>query len=51
MGGKSKAVPVPEAQQPHRHHSGQEQSAVKEPLSGSKKVKNRNHVGHNNPEG
>ncbi|WP_435925646.1 small acid-soluble spore protein P [Paenibacillus sp. DYY-L-2] len=28
-----------------RGHQGQE------PLSGSKKVKNRNHVSHNNPEG
>ncbi|MNI95165.1 acid-soluble spore protein P [compost metagenome] len=28
-----------------RHKNGQE------PLSGSKKVKNRNHVDHNNPQG
>ncbi|MFD1179334.1 small acid-soluble spore protein P [Paenibacillus puldeungensis] len=32
-------------QREHKHGGGPE------PLSGSKKVKNRNHVSHNNPEG
>ncbi|MDO7908694.1 small acid-soluble spore protein P [Paenibacillus sp. JX-17] len=46
---KPKTIPVPEAQDtpPRRKHSGGQQ----EPLSGSKKVKNHNHVDHLNPEG
>ncbi|MCR8846600.1 small acid-soluble spore protein P [Paenibacillus sp. SC116] len=52
MAGKSKAVPVPEAQsQQKQHHSGGDHGALQEPLSGSKKVKSKNHVSHNNPEG
>ncbi|UHA75280.1 small acid-soluble spore protein P [Paenibacillus sp. 481] len=49
--GKSKAIPVPEADQPTRHRAGNERGAVQEPLSGSKKVKSKNHVSHNNPQG
>ncbi|WP_195576445.1 small acid-soluble spore protein P [Paenibacillus sp. 1001270B_150601_E10] len=49
---KPRAVPVPEAnQQEQQHHAGNDRGAQQEPLSGSKKVKNRNHVDHNNPEG
>ncbi|MGZ9586674.1 small acid-soluble spore protein P [Paenibacillus marinisediminis] len=50
---KSKAVPVPEskANQGQRHHAGDDRGAQQEPLSGSKKVKSRNHVDHHNPEG
>ncbi|MCE5172163.1 small acid-soluble spore protein P [Paenibacillus profundus] len=50
---KSKSVPVPSAakNQSNRHHAGNERGAMQEPLSGSKKVKNGNHVHHNNPEG
>jgi Small acid-soluble spore protein P family. len=48
--GKSKTFPVPEAEgngNRQRQSGGHQQ----EPLSGSKKVKQRNHVSHNNPEG
>lgn len=47
---KPDSYPVPEAQENEgrqRRSRGQQQ----EPLSGSKKVKQRNHVSHNNPEG
>lgn len=47
---KPKAVPVPEAQNSQRHHN-RDTSAMQEPLSGSKKVKNRNHVDHLNKQG
>ncbi|WP_036695766.1 small acid-soluble spore protein P [Paenibacillus taiwanensis] len=50
--GKSKAIPVPEASQnQERHHAGNDGGAQQEPLSGSKKVKSKNHVSHNNPQG
>ncbi|SMG58549.1 small acid-soluble spore protein P [Paenibacillus aquistagni] len=50
---KPRAVPVPEAEaNGQQHHAGNDRgAAVQEPLSGSKKVKNRNHVDHNNPQG
>ncbi|MEC0372188.1 small acid-soluble spore protein P [Paenibacillus chibensis] len=50
---KPKAVPVAEAQraEQRQHHRGNEGSTMQEPLSGSKKVKNRNHVDHLNKEG
>ncbi|KRE40119.1 small acid-soluble spore protein P [Paenibacillus sp. Soil522] len=47
---KSKDFPVPEGNpqvnRPNRNGGGQQ-----EPLSGSKKTKQHNHVSHNNPEG
>ncbi|AOZ92776.1 small acid-soluble spore protein P [Paenibacillus crassostreae] len=49
---KPKAIPVPEAQVDRRNHSHQNDSdGVQEPLSGSKKVKNHNHVSHLNKQG
>ncbi|MCJ8015192.1 small acid-soluble spore protein P [Paenibacillus sp. KQZ6P-2] len=50
---KPKATPVPEAQRSEgrRHHRNNDGNTMKEPLSGSKKVKNRNHVDHLNKEG
>ncbi|GAF10433.1 small acid-soluble spore protein P [Paenibacillus pini] len=48
---KPKAIPVPEAQEQNQHHSRQDHPAMQEPLSGSKKVKNRNHVDHLNKQG
>jgi small acid-soluble spore protein P (minor) len=57
MGGipmsKPKAIPVPEAQREEQreHHRNTGGNSMQEPLSGSKKVKNRNHVDHLNKEG
>jgi small acid-soluble spore protein P (minor) len=48
---KPKAIPVPEAQESGGRNEKREHSHVQEPLSGSKKVKNRNHVDHLNKEG
>lgn len=50
---KPKAIPVPEAQQDEqrRHRRDDDENTMQEPLSGSKKVKNRNHVDHLNKEG
>ncbi|WP_018759309.1 MULTISPECIES: small acid-soluble spore protein P [Paenibacillus] len=48
---KSKAIPVPEAQQKERHHQADNGTGQQEPLSGSKKTKQHNHVSHNNPQG
>ncbi|MGQ8875771.1 small acid-soluble spore protein P [Paenibacillus sp. TSA_86.1] len=48
---KPKAIPVPEAQETHKQHHSSKHSSLQEPLSGSKKVKNQNHVDHLNPEG
>ncbi|WP_223069306.1 small acid-soluble spore protein P [Paenibacillus caui] len=45
---KPKSVPVRGVQPKQERHEGH---GGPEPLSGSKKVKNRNHVGHFNPEG
>lgn len=47
---KPKSVPVPEStpdSSKQRHNNGGQQ----EPLSGSKKTKQHNHVSHNNPQG
>lgn len=51
MAGKSKAIPVPEAQVHERHHERDKGTAQQEPLSGSKKTKQHNHVSHHNTEG
>ncbi|GIP30774.1 hypothetical protein J23TS9_59040 [Paenibacillus sp. J23TS9] len=50
---KPKAIPVPEAQREEQreHHRNTGGNSMQEPLSGSKKVKNRNHVDHLNKEG
>lgn len=48
---KPKAIPVPEAQDNHQQRHSSKHSSMQEPLSGSKKVKNQNHVDHLNPEG
>ncbi|OAB43616.1 small acid-soluble spore protein P [Paenibacillus glacialis] len=48
---KPKAIPVPEAQEKHQRRNDNESNAIQEPLSGSKKVKNHNHVSHLNKEG
>ncbi|CAH0122711.1 MULTISPECIES: small acid-soluble spore protein P [unclassified Paenibacillus] len=48
---KPKSIPVPEAMEEERHHEGERNRANREPLSGSKKVKQRNHVSHHNTEG
>ncbi|MDR9857678.1 small acid-soluble spore protein P [Paenibacillus sp. VCA1] len=49
---KPKAIPVPEAQRrEQRQHRRDDENTMQEPLSGSKKVKNRNHVDHLNKEG
>lgn len=48
---KPKSMPVPESM-PHNERKRRDQDGgVQEPLSGSKKVKQQNHVSHNNPEG
>ncbi|AIQ33277.1 small acid-soluble spore protein P [Acinetobacter sp. CUI P1] len=48
---KPKSIPVPGAQptdgQPRKEHH----SSAPKPLSGSKKVKQANHVDHHNPQG
>jgi small acid-soluble spore protein P (minor) len=48
---KPKTTPVPEAQAAEQHGKPEKHSSMQEPLSGSKKVKNQNHVDHNNPQG
>ncbi|WP_342553640.1 small acid-soluble spore protein P [Paenibacillus sp. FSL R7-0652] len=48
---KPKSIPVPEAQDNRQHRQSSKHSSMQEPLSGSKKVKNQNHVDHLNPEG
>lgn len=48
--GKPKSVPVPNPfdGQPNKSHNS---SQPQEPLSGSKKTKQANHVDHHNPQG
>lgn len=48
---KPKAIPVPEAQHNEGPKHRDDHDSMQEPLSGSKKVKNRNHVDHLNKEG
>lgn len=47
---KPKSIPVPEAQ-PNGERKKEHNSSMQEPLSGSKKVKQANHVDHHNPQG
>lgn len=49
--GKPDSIPVPESV-PHNEKARREPAGTQQqPLSGSKKTKQRNHVSHNNPEG
>lgn len=48
---KPKTIAVPGVQENTGRRRKDEGSGGPEPLSGSKKVKNRNHVDHNNPQG
>ncbi|WP_017691324.1 small acid-soluble spore protein P [Paenibacillus sp. PAMC 26794] len=48
---KPKTIPVPEAEASEQHRHSSKRSSMQEPLSGSKKVKNQNHVDHLNPQG
>lgn len=48
---KPKSMPVPESK-PHNERKRRDQDdGEQESLSGSKKVKQQNHVSHHNPEG
>lgn len=49
---KPKSVPVPESI-PHNQRKRQDgdDGGQQEPLSGSKKIKQQNHVSHHNPQG
>jgi small acid-soluble spore protein P (minor) len=47
---KPKSMPVPGVEQNHEPREEHHSSAPK-PLSGSKKVKQANHVDHHNPQG
>ncbi|MFD0957786.1 small acid-soluble spore protein P [Paenibacillus chungangensis] len=49
---KSESIPVPESI-PHNERNRKDKSggAMQEPMSGSKKTKQKNHVSHHNPEG
>ncbi|HTG68505.1 MAG TPA: small acid-soluble spore protein P [Candidatus Udaeobacter sp.] len=48
---KSKAFPVPESNQQRNRSKRDNGGGQQEPLSGSKKTKQHNHVSHNNPDG
>lgn len=48
---KSKSIPVPEASPSGGNQKRDHKQTGPEPLSGSKKVKQANHVDHNNPQG
>jgi len=48
---KPRAQSVPQPGQQQNAHDLSRDSQPNEPLSGSKKVKNRNHTKHNNAEG
>ncbi|WP_429374693.1 small acid-soluble spore protein P [Paenibacillus sp. DS2015] len=50
---KPKTIPVPEvqAEEQKRHRKEDDSSGMQEPLSGSKKVKQHNHVSHLNKQG
>ncbi|MFF2484287.1 small acid-soluble spore protein P [Paenibacillus sp. NPDC058071] len=49
--GKSKSVPVPEAEGNGGGGQGKQHRQPQQPLSGSKKTKQANHVDHHNPQG
>lgn len=48
---KPKSMPVPGVQQDNQRPRKEHHSSGPAPLSGSKKVKQANHVDHNNPQG
>ncbi|MNC67398.1 acid-soluble spore protein P [compost metagenome] len=48
---KPKSMPAPGAEDNNQQRRKEHKSPGPEPLSGSKKVKQANHVGHNNPQG
>jgi small acid-soluble spore protein P (minor) len=48
---KPKTIQVPGTQTSDRNRSQEHKSGGQEPLSGSKKVKQANHVDHHNPQG
>ncbi|AIQ21485.1 MULTISPECIES: small acid-soluble spore protein P [Paenibacillus] len=48
---KPKSIPVPGAQPNDGQRRKEHNSSAPEPLSGSKKVKQANHVDHHNPQG
>lgn len=48
---KPKSIPVPGAEHSGANHKKRQKENGPEPLSGSKKVKQANHVDHHNPEG
>jgi|GEM_PF-920048 Small acid-soluble spore protein P family. len=51
MNGKAESIPVPESIPHNERRQKQRGGRQQEPMSGSKKTKNRNHVSHHNPEG
>ncbi|MGN7457362.1 small acid-soluble spore protein P [Paenibacillus pasadenensis] len=49
---KPDSIPVPNPDEDRKaSRQGHDHGQPQQPLSGSKKVKNRNHVDHHNPEG
>ncbi|WP_019914438.1 small acid-soluble spore protein P [Paenibacillus sp. HW567] len=48
---KPKSVPVPGTGETRQSRRNDHKSSGPEPLSGSKKVKQANHVDHHNPQG
>lgn len=48
---KPRSVPVPESNPQRGKQKSDHDAGQQEPLSGSKKTKQHNHVDHNNPEG
>lgn len=48
---KPKSMPVPEAQDRRKERRENPEASGPEPLSGSKKVKQANHVDHHNRQG
>lgn len=48
---KPKSMPVPQPDGSGGESRKEHHSSAPEPLSGSKKVKQANHVSHNNPQG
>lgn len=51
MAGKSKTFQVPEAGPQNAKQRSDNGRGLQQPLSGSKKTKQHNHVSHNNPGG
>ncbi|WP_169090250.1 small acid-soluble spore protein P [Paenibacillus sp. PL91] len=47
---KPESIPVPDSN-PQQNKANRDNGGQQEPLSGSKKTKQHNHVSHNNPQG